>query len=207
LTKKRESQPASTDFEAAQTESLFRPPEMDTYETAEVARLLSLSPSRVRQLVAKGKLSGKRDAAGRLRISKETVHAEQRRRLQHKSTVRKTTETNSGEARVKPNHVADVLERTVGAAMTLRDEFVQERARRLQTEARLQEAENRMAALEALEAEAGTKRAERIAALERSLDDLRLELRALGPSQLPRPEPPSQPGVQKPMEAETRPGA
>jgi excisionase family DNA binding protein len=199
LTKQLESQTASTEFEAAQTESLFRPPEKVTYETAEVARLLSLSPSRVRQLVARGDLSGERDAAGRLRISKETVHAEHRRRLQHKSTVRKTTETNSGEALVEPNHVADVLERTVRAAMMVREELVKERARRHQTEARLQAAENGMAALEALEAEADAERAERITALEQSLDELRLALRALGPSQVPRPEPLSQPGAQKPL--------
>jgi excisionase family DNA binding protein len=202
LTKERESPTPPTDSEAAQPESLFRPPETDTYGTTEVAQLLSISPSRVRQLVARGDLSGQRDAAGRLRISKETVHTEHMRRLQRKPTAPRTTERTSGEAQVEPNQVADVLERTVRAAIMLRDELVQERVRRHQAEITLQTAETRMAALEALEAEARAARAERIAALERSLDDVRLALRALGSSELPGPEPLSDPPVEKPLEPE-----
>jgi hypothetical protein len=200
LTKEREGQTAPTNFKAAQPESLFRPPETDTYGTAEVARLLSISPSRVRQLVARGDLLGKRDATGKLRISKESVRAEQKRRVERKPSVRRTTETTSREAQVQPNHVADILERTVRVAMLLRDELVQERARRHQVEGKLQTAETRMAALEALEADARAERAERIAALERSLDDLRLALRALGAERASGTGATSQPPVQKPLE-------
>jgi excisionase family DNA binding protein len=201
LTKEREGQTAPTNFKAAQPESLFRPPETDTYGTAEVARLLSISPSRVRQLVARGDLTGERDATGKLRISKETVRAEEKRRVERKPSVGRTTETTSREAQVQPNQVADVLERTVRAAMMLRDELVQERARRHQAEGKLQTAETRLAALEALEADARAARAERIAALERSLDDVRLVLRDLEPSELPGSEPLSPSAAQKPLGA------
>jgi hypothetical protein len=89
---------------------------------------------------------------------------------------------------------ADVLERTVWAAMSLRDQLVEERAHRQEAEARLQAAEGHVAGLKVAQTDAGAERAERIAALERSLDDIRLAVRALEPAEnTPEPSTPSEP--------------
>jgi excisionase family DNA binding protein len=184
LTMERESPTAATESEEPEEKPLFPSPQSKTYATAEAARLLAISPSRVRQLVAQGKLPGERDRAGRLRIPKEALHAEQRRRHEHKTRGDPTKTRPARAAPVDAEKVADVLERTVRAATVLREELVEERARRHEAEKNLRAAEARIAAIEAAQADAATERAERIVTLERSLDDLRLALRALEPSEV-----------------------
>ena len=49
--------------------------EEETYTTAEVARILQISPSRVRALAADGKLEAERDEAGHWAFPARAVHA------------------------------------------------------------------------------------------------------------------------------------
>ena len=47
----------------------------ETYTTSEVARILQMSPSRVRTLAADGKLEAERDEAGHWAFPARAVHA------------------------------------------------------------------------------------------------------------------------------------
>jgi excisionase family DNA binding protein len=47
----------------------------ETYTTTETARIMRISTRRVTQLLERGELAGRKDGAGRWRVSQRAVHA------------------------------------------------------------------------------------------------------------------------------------
>jgi hypothetical protein len=147
----------------------------DTYTAAQASQILGVSERRVRQLVNEGKLPGERGNDGIVHISQQAVNDERKRR---KTTTKaaapsptraagrraRTTSAaaTADEVETLANAVAakvgqrleGQLEITRKAESLMRDELDEERARRAQAEAKLADAERRLAELEA----AGQKR-------------------------------------------------
>jgi hypothetical protein len=160
-----EVEPVPTESEGPEAEAHLTAPETDTYGSADVARRLGISERRVRQLVADQRLPGAHDAAGNLRVPKDAVHAERRRRRERKpqsgrGTGRKPPPASPAPA-VDAQALAEVVARSVAAVLEgqkeitqraeslLRDQVIEERARRQKAEANLASAEARLAELEA----------------------------------------------------------
>jgi excisionase family DNA binding protein len=156
------------------------PSASDTYSAAQAAEIIGVSERRIRQLVAEGKLPGRRGRDGTVRIPQQAVNEERRKRRSGPSAagrVRKPAASTTTAAGRKPAAVdVDALATAVASAVgqriegqlevtrraesLVRAELDEERARRTQAEARLQEAESKVAEAERRVAEAEQKRAE-----------------------------------------------
>lgn len=128
----------------------------DTYTVAQAAQILGISERRVRQLVADGQLPGERASNGSLRLPQAAVNRE--RKSRRKTSARKPAETrgNGSRASAAPIDVDELasavasavgtklegqLEITRRAETLVRQELDEERARRMESEARLSSAE------------------------------------------------------------------
>jgi hypothetical protein len=140
----------------------------DTYSAAQAAQILGVSERRVRQLVSEGKLDGKRGGDGGVHISQRSVNEERKRRkgsAQAKKAIKATAagkRAGRGPAKsdVDVEQLAEKVASAVGqriegqleitrrAESLVRDELDEERARRVAAEAKLAEAERRIAELE-----------------------------------------------------------
>jgi excisionase family DNA binding protein len=144
------------------------PSSSDTYSAAQAAEIIGVSERRIRQLVAEGKLPGKRDREGTVRIPQQAVNEERRKRRAGPSgagRVRKQASASGTAAKRTPPVDVDALATAVASAVgqriegqlevtrraesLVRAELDEERARRTQAEARLAEAERKLAALQA----------------------------------------------------------
>ncbi|HET6793249.1 MAG TPA: helix-turn-helix domain-containing protein [Acidimicrobiales bacterium] len=143
----------------------------DTYTAAQAAELLGVSERRIRQLVAEGKLPGDRAADGTVHIAQQAVNDERKRRRQSprarasKAVAPRSTTRRAANASVDVDALADAVASAVGqkiegqleitrrAESLVRGELDEERARRMEAEAKLAEAERRVTELQsALEA-------------------------------------------------------
>jgi excisionase family DNA binding protein len=129
----------------------------DVFTAAQAAQVLGISERRVRQLVSEGKLPGERSEDNVVRIPQQAVNEERKRR---RGTATKAGPTGAGRARrsssagpkaesfdvdVLAQKVATVvgqrldgqLEITQRAESLLRSELDEERARRMEADARL----------------------------------------------------------------------
>ena len=156
------------------------PSASDTYSAAQAAEIIGVSERRIRQLVAEGKLPGRRGRDGTVRIPQQAVNEERRKRRSGPSAagkVRKraaaTTATTSRKAApVDVDALATAVASAVGqriegqlevtrrAESLVRAELDEERARRTQAEARLQDAERKAADAERRLADAERKAAD-----------------------------------------------
>ena len=121
----------------------------DVYTTGEAARILRVTESRVRQMLASGELEGSRDVNGRWQIPQHAVHARLDRRGPRESRV-------AGQA-VDAAELIDriaALERALGRAeergelteqahSTTREQLERERERADRLESELAELRNR----------------------------------------------------------------
>jgi excisionase family DNA binding protein len=137
----------------------------DTYSAAQAANILGISERRVRQLVTQGKLPGKRATDGTVRIAQQAVNEERKRRKKDSPAAARTA--TRARARASTDGAMDVdtladkissavgqriegqLEITRRAESLVRQELDEERARRMQLEAALNAAQQRVADLEA----------------------------------------------------------
>jgi len=139
----------------------------DTYSAAQAAELIGVSERRIRQLVAEGKLPGRRSRDGTVRIPQQAVAEERRKRKggAPAGRVRKTAAkaSASGPASSRKAEPVDVdalatavasavgqrlegqLEITRRAESLVRAELDEERARRMELEAKLADAERKLA--------------------------------------------------------------
>lgn len=156
------------------------PSSSDTYSAAQAAEIIGVSERRIRQLVAEGKLPGRRSRDGTVRIPQQAVNEERRKRRSGPSAagrVRKqAAPTAAGTSRKAAPVDVDALATAVASAVgqriegqlevtrraesLIRSELDEERARRTQAEARLEEAERKVAEAERKLAEAERKAAE-----------------------------------------------
>ena len=142
----------------------------DVYTAAQAAQILGISERRVRQLVTEGKLPGERGKDNVVRIPQQAVTDERRKRRRSEKgapkaapasatgAAKKAKASNSG---VDVDELADKVAVAVGqkisgqleitqkAESLLRGELDEERAKRMQTEAQLNEARGEASALQA----------------------------------------------------------
>jgi hypothetical protein len=137
-----------------------------TYTAAQAAKILGVSERRTRQLVTEGKLDGTRDADGVVQISQRSVNEERERRgpKPRAGATRKATATRTSRASSDVDQIAEKVAAAVGqrlegqleitrkAESLVRSELDEERARRTEVEARLADAQRRIAELEAEQA-------------------------------------------------------
>lgn len=141
----------------------------DTYSAAQAAEIIGVSERRVRQLVAEGKLPGRRTRDGTVRIPQQAVNEERRKRRGGATgTVRKKATAAAGpSSRSRPSaepvdmdalatavasavgqRLEGQLEITRRAESLIRAELDEERARRMELEAKLADAERKLAEAE-----------------------------------------------------------
>lgn len=145
------------------------PSSSDTYSAAQAAEIIGVSERRIRQLVAEGKLPGRRTRDGTVQIPQQAVNEERRKRRTGATSgrVRKqagaagTTATRPRAAPVDVDALATAVASAVGqrlegqlevtrrAESLIRAELDEERARRAEVEAKLVEAERQLAELQA----------------------------------------------------------
>ena len=154
----------------------------DTYTAAQAAQILGISERRVRQLVNEGKLSGNRAEDGTVRLPQQAVNDERKRRRGATATKAPATRTRKRAAAAAsakadgdaPSMDVDALATAVASAVgqrlegqleitrqaesLLRNELTEERAKRGEAEARLADAQRRIAELEAALAAANERR-------------------------------------------------
>lgn len=128
----------------------------DTYTVAQAAQILGISERRVRQLVNDGKLTGERSANGSLRLSQTAVNAE--RKSRRKTSGRKAPEGRGSAPKTSApefdvDHLASAVASAIGsriegqleitrrAETLVRQELDEERAKRMEIEARLSSSE------------------------------------------------------------------
>jgi excisionase family DNA binding protein len=127
------------------------------FTAAQAAQVLGISERRVRQLVTEGKLPGERGADNVVRVPQQAVNEERKRRRGAGIAKKAASPAKAGRARKAPAEPMDVdalaervasavgqriegqLEITHRAESLLRGELDEERARRMQSEAQLQE--------------------------------------------------------------------
>lgn len=150
----------------------------DTYTAAQAAQILGVSERRVRQLVNEGKLAGERGSDGQVRVAQQAVNEERKRRRTKAGssaagTAGRATRTTRRAAtpEMDVDQLADRVASAVGqrlegqleitrrAESLVREELDQERARRMEAEARLETATARLAELEAAANERAAKEA------------------------------------------------
>ena len=146
------------------------PSSKDTYSAAQAAEVIGVSERRIRQLVAEGKLPGERRSDGTVRIPQQAVNEERKRRRGTRAAPAsgngsgpprtRRGAAGAADASVDVDALAAAVASAVGqriegqlevtrrAESLVRGELDEERARRLQTEAQLAEAERRIAELE-----------------------------------------------------------
>jgi excisionase family DNA binding protein len=146
----------------------------DTYTAAQAAQLLGVSERRVRQLVNEGKLAGDRGADGTVRVAQQAVNEERKRRRtkEVRPATKGTTRRGLAGQAVDVEQLADQVANAVGiklqgqleitrqAESLIRGELDEERARRVEAEAKSETAAAALAAATA-----------RIAELEASIHD------------------------------------
>src|SRR2546423_3531113 len=150
------------------------PRQSDTYTAAQAAQILGVSERRVRQLVNEGKLTGTRGDDGTVRIPQQAVTEERKRR--RGTTTGRATKASTKKAAPARREEVDVdalasavasavgqrlegqLEITRQAESPLREGLGEERARRTEAEAKLADAQRRIAELEAAVTAAGERR-------------------------------------------------
>ncbi len=151
----------------------------DSYSSAQAAQILGVSERRVRQLVNEGKLAGERGTDGQVHISQQAVNDERKRRRTKPGAANGAVGTGArARARTKAtsppamdvDQLADRVASAVGqrlegqieitrrAESLVRDELDQERARRMEAEAKLEVAQARLGELEAVASAASTQR-------------------------------------------------
>lgn len=141
------------------------PSPTDTYTAAQAAEIIGVSERRIRQLVAEGKLPGRKTADGTVRLPQQAVNEERKKR--RTSTTASGRVRKAAAPRARPAEPVDVdalatavasavgqriegqLEITRRAESLVRAELDEERARRMEAEARLAELERRLAEAEA----------------------------------------------------------
>ena len=152
----------------------------DTYSAAQAAQILGVSERRVRQLVNEGKLAGERGTDGQVHISQQAVNEERKRRRKPAAADGASGDGRGRTARraaanpaVDVDQLADRVASAVGqrlegqleitrkAESLVRDELDQERARRMEAEAKLDAAQTRLAELETALAAANERASER----------------------------------------------
>lgn len=129
----------------------------DVFTAAQAAQVLGISERRVRQLVTEGKLPGERGADNVVRIPQQAVNEERKRRRGTGTAKKAASPAKAGRSRKAAAEPMDVealaervasavgqriegqLEITHRAESLLRGELDEERARRTQSEAQLQE--------------------------------------------------------------------
>lgn len=129
----------------------------DVFTAAQAAQVLGISERRVRQLVTEGKLPGERGADNIVRVPQQAVNEERKRRRGTGTAKKAAAPAKAGRSRKAAAEPMDVealaervasavgqriegqLEITHRAESLLRGELDEERARRMQTEAQLQE--------------------------------------------------------------------
>lgn len=128
----------------------------DTYTVAQAAQILGISERRVRQLVNDGKLAAERTASGSLRLPQAAVNAE--RKSRRKTSGRKAPEVRGRPLRASApeldvDHLASAVASAIGsriegqleltrrAETLVRQELDEERAKRMEIEARLASSE------------------------------------------------------------------
>ena len=145
------------------------PSASDTYSAAQAAEIIGVSERRIRQLVAEGKLQGRRTRDGTVRIPQQAVNEERRKRRGGPAATGRVRKAASpagpaGGSRRAQALDMDVLATAVASAVgqrlegqleitrraesLIRSELDEERARRMEAEAKLAEAERKLAALE-----------------------------------------------------------
>ena len=147
----------------------------DVYTAAQAAQILGISERRVRQLVTEGKLPGERGDDNIVRIPQQAVNEERKRRRKTDgggakasaakgsgSSPRKSKATSTA---MDVEELADRVATAVGQKITgqleitqkaeslLRTELDEERAKRMQADAQLTQAQSEAAALQARIAE------------------------------------------------------
>lgn len=147
----------------------------DVYTAAQAAQILGISERRVRQLVTEGKLPGERGSDNVVRIPQQAVTEERRRRRRTDRGAKVATAETAAPAATKKgktaqpamdvDELADKVAAAVGQKITgqleitqkaesfLRAELDEERAKRMQTDAQLNQAQSEAAALQARVAE------------------------------------------------------
>jgi excisionase family DNA binding protein len=148
----------------------------DVYTAAQAAQILGISERRVRQLVTEGKLPGERGDDNIVRIPQQAVTEERKRRrktdggggakatrAQSAGAASKKTKTSAQTMDVEEladkvatavgNKITGQLEITQKAESLLRSELDEERAKRMQSDAQLTQAQNEAASLKARLAE------------------------------------------------------
>ena len=145
------------------------PSAADTYSAAQAAELIGVSERRIRQLVAEGKLPGKRTRDGTVRIPQQAVNEERRKRrggapagrVRKQAAASTTARPSRKQEQVDVDALASAVASAVGqriegqleitrrAESLIRAELDEERARRMELEAKLAEAERKLAAAEA----------------------------------------------------------
>lgn len=130
----------------------------DVFTAAQAAQVLGISERRVRQLVTEGKLPGERGADNVVRIPQQAVNEERKRRRGTGAAKKAAAPAKAGgrarKASAEPMDVDALAERVASAVgqriegqleithraeSLLRGELDEERARRMQSEAQLQE--------------------------------------------------------------------
>ncbi|HZT67724.1 MAG TPA: helix-turn-helix domain-containing protein [Acidimicrobiales bacterium] len=148
------------------------PSAKDTYSAAQAADIIGVSERRVRQLVAEKKLPGVRSADGTVRIPQQAVNEERKKRrggstaTASTATKRKATGATKARSDVDVDALASAVASAVGqrlegqlevtrrAESLVRAELDEERARRMEAEAKLAEAQRQVEELR----EAASKR-------------------------------------------------
>jgi excisionase family DNA binding protein len=137
----------------------------NTYSAAQAAKILGISERRVRQLVSQGNLPGKRSTDGTVRIPQQAVNEERKRRKKDTPAAKATTtrtraRATAADSAVDVDSLADKVASAVGqrlegqleitrrAESLIRGELDEERARRMQLEAALNAAQQRVTELE-----------------------------------------------------------
>jgi excisionase family DNA binding protein len=128
----------------------------DTYTVAQAAQILGISERRVRQLVNDGKLAAERAANGSLRLPQAAVNSE--RKTRRKTSARKSPEVRGNAPKASApefdvDHLASAVASAIGsriegqleitrrAETLVRQELDEERAKRMEVEARLASSE------------------------------------------------------------------
>ncbi|HMC41954.1 MAG TPA: helix-turn-helix domain-containing protein [Acidimicrobiales bacterium] len=140
-------------------------PSADTYTAAQAAQILGVSERRVRQLVNEGKLTGNRDNNGQVRVAQRSVTEERKRRRKRVDGASRRGPASAPPATPRPSldveELASAVANAVGqrlegqleltrrAESLIRSELDEERARRIEAEAKLAAATARVAELEA----------------------------------------------------------
>jgi excisionase family DNA binding protein len=147
----------------------------DTYTVAQAAQILGISERRVRQLVNDGKLAAERTANGSLRLPQAAVNSE--RKTRRKTSGRKAPEVRGSAPKTSApefdvDHLASAVASAIGsriegqleitrrAETLVRQELDEERAKRMEVEARLASSEAEVERLrqQVLEASAQKRR-------------------------------------------------